>query len=63
MGDFNSDKIYPDLERFLAENNLVDLVGETNEGKPPTTYDRGKKGIDYMFCDADLKKVLKNQDH
>ena len=40
MGDFNSDKNYPDLERFLEENNLIDVVVDTNEGEPPTTYTR-----------------------
>ena len=42
MGDFNSDKNDPDLKKFLAENNLIDVIGETNEGTPPTTYARGK---------------------
>ena len=63
MGDFNSDKDDPDLEKFLAENNLIDVIGETNEGTPPTTYVRERRRIDYIFCNADLKKVLKNQDH
>ena len=59
MGDFNSDKNDPDLEKFLAENNLIDVVGETNKGTPPMTYARGRRQIDYIFCDADLKKSVK----
>ena len=32
---------------------------ETNEGTPPTTYARGRRQIDYIFCNADLKKSVK----
>ena len=57
MGDFNSDKEDPDLEKFLEENNLIDAASKTNVGKQLTTYARGRRQIDYIFCDADLKKA------
>ena len=55
MGNFNSNKTDPDLERFIEENTLVAIVGKTNKGNPPQTYARGRKQIDYIFCNAGLQ--------
>ena len=45
-------------EQSSQQDVLKELgVDLSNEGKPPTTYARGRRRIDYIFCGADLKKV------
>ena len=58
MGDFNADITDKQLANFFAANNLHDLIGECNDGDPPSTYARGDKRLDWMAGDEFLKSRL-----
>lgn len=58
MGDFNADLDDKDFAEFVDVNNLHDLIGESNEGTPPSTYSRGRKRLDWILGDNFLTGCL-----
>lgn len=60
MGDFNANIDEKELSNFMEENNLVDLIGHTNNGEPPRTYSCSSNRLDHILgndfvLDADVK--------
>jgi hypothetical protein len=59
--DANSKYEAKDMEEFIAKHGLKDLVSETNQGTPPTTYTyaRGPNRIDLPLGDAFVCSAIK----
>jgi hypothetical protein len=51
MMDPNGELDDPQLNDFVQEHGLHDLIAKTNEGIAPRTYQRSGRRLDYMFGD------------
>lgn len=58
MMDANADIDESRLESFIKQHGLIDLVADTNNGKPPRTYVRGVRKIDFAFGDSHVRKAV-----
>ena len=55
MGDFNDVMNSKEMEKFMEENQLIDIIGDMHEGGPPRTYARGSRRLDYIFGDRHIR--------
>ena len=51
MMDANSTLEDKNLSEFIQEHSLIDLINDSNEGEPPSTYSRGPNRLDYIYLD------------
>ena len=38
IGDFNDDIDSKEMEKFMEDNLLIDIIADTHEAQPPRTY-------------------------
>ena len=38
MGDFNDSVTAQEIQYFMEENHLIDIIGDMHEETPPATY-------------------------
>jgi hypothetical protein len=58
MMDANSDIDERNLNRFIQQHGLIDLLTHVNEGTPPRTYTRGKRRVDFPLGDMHVANAV-----
>jgi hypothetical protein len=56
--DANSDIDERNLNRFIQQHGLLDLLTHVNDGTPPRTYTRGKRRIDFPLGDMHVANAV-----
>ena len=59
MGDFNDLVSAKEIQDFMDENQLIDIIGDMHEGTPPATYARGSKRLDYVLGDQHVRDAAR----
>ena len=54
MMDANGELDDPQLDDFIQDYNLYDLIAKSNDGDAPRTYQRSGRRLDYMLGDEHI---------
>ena len=54
IGDFNDDIDSTEMEKFMEDNLLIDIIADMHEEQPPRTYIHGSRRLDYILGDQHI---------
>lgn len=63
MGNFNNDIASPEIQTFMQENQLLDLIGDMHDKDHPATNARGRRRLDLILGDEHVRDAAIQSGH